>query len=84
MKPTTFKGQNIVYGKGQPEYQELPALLLPDGEVISCWELSEEEIADVIKSKCIYIKQLTFNGQLQPILPLVNLDDGIQLKYEET
>lgn len=52
---------------------------MPDGEVYSCWELSDEEIADVIKNRCIYLKQLTFNNPLQPILPLVKLEDGLML-----
>lgn len=41
MKPKEFKGQNIVFAKDQPEYQPLPALRMPDGEVITCWGLSE-------------------------------------------
>ena len=37
MKPISFKHQNIIFGKDQPEYQQLPALKLttPQGEVIS-------------------------------------------------
>lgn len=36
MKPVEFEGQNVIFGEGQPEYQPLPALLMPDGEVITC------------------------------------------------
>lgn len=79
MKPISFKGQNIVFGEGQPEYQPLPALKLPDGEVYTCWELSEEEIVKVVANKCIYFKQLTFNNPLQPILPLADLGEDIIL-----
>lgn len=77
MKPISFKGQNIVFGEGQPEYLPLPALRMPDGEVYTCWEFSDEELAAVVKNKCIYFKQLTFNQPLQPILPLVELGDDI-------
>lgn len=37
MTPIKFKGQNIVFGANQPEYQPLPALKLHDGQVITCW-----------------------------------------------
>jgi len=78
MTPIEFPGQNIIFGAGQPEYQPLPALRLPDGEVITCWQLSDEELADIQKTKCFYLSQLTFNGAVQPILPKVNLEDGIE------
>ena len=79
MQPIPFKGQNVVFGENQPQYLPLPALKLPDGEVITCWSLSDQELEDLQKNKCIYFKQLTFNGPLQPIMPLVNLEDGIEL-----
>jgi len=77
MKPIEFKGFNVTFAKDQPEYQQLPALRMPDGEVYTCWELTDEELERVIKSKCIFFKQLTFNHPLQPILPLVELGDDI-------
>lgn len=77
MKPISFKGQNVIFGANQPEYLPLPALRMPDGEVYTCWELSEEEIESVVKNKCLFFKQLTFNEPLQPILPLVELSDDI-------
>ena len=89
MKPKSFPGQNVIFGEHQPEYQDLPALVLPgnEGEVITCWELSDAEIAQVVKNKCIYFSQLVFthideNGQrklkpLQPILPMAELGDNL-------
>lgn len=82
MRPIDFAGRNVIFAEDQPEYQPLPALRMPDGEVFTCWELSDEELATVVKNKCIYFKQLTFNQPLQPILPLADLSDGIQLIYE--
>lgn len=79
MKPIPFKGQNVVFGEGQKEYQPLPALKLHDGQVITCWELSEEEILSLIDTRCIFINQLTFNSLLQPILPSVDLSEGLQI-----
>ena len=82
MEPKEFKGQNVVYGKDQPKYKPLPALRLPgdQGEVITCWEFSAEELEDIVKNKCFYLSQLTFNNPLQPIRPFVNLEDGLDLK----
>lgn len=91
MKPKKFKGQNIVFGENQPEYQPLPGLVLPgnEGEVITCWELSDAEIEQVVKNKCIYLSQLVFThinekgerqlNALQPILPMAELGDNITL-----
>jgi hypothetical protein len=82
MKPKRFNGVNVTYAEDQPEYQPLPVQRFPDGEVISCWELSEQEIETITKNKCFYIKVSTFNTPLQPILPLAELSDDIELKYE--
>lgn len=81
MKPIEFPGSNVVYGKDQFEYKQLPALALQDclGSVITCWELTDEEIEEITKTKKLYLKQLTFANPLQPILPTVDLSDGIEL-----
>jgi hypothetical protein len=79
MTPIEFTGCNTTYGIDQPEYQPLPAICLPDGTVITCWELSDRELQEVLKTKRIYFKQLTFNDPLQPILPIVDLSDFIEL-----
>lgn len=79
MKPVEFKGQNVVFGQDQPEYQPLPALRMPDGEVITCWEMTDEQLQEVIRTKRVYLKQLTFNGPLQPVMVLADLSDNIEL-----
>jgi hypothetical protein len=47
------------------------------GEVITCWEMSDEELAEVIKTKRVYLSQLTFGKALQPIRMMTDLSDGI-------
>lgn len=81
MRPIEFPGSNVVFGKDQPEYKPLPALALQDsfGSVITCWELTDEEIEEITKTRKFYLKQLTFTNPLQPILPTVDLSDGIEL-----
>jgi len=75
MKPTKFKGQNVVFGADQPEYQPLPALRLNDGTVITCWELSDEEIEVIKETKRMYASMLTFNKPLTPIFLSVDISD---------
>lgn len=79
MKPVEFIGHNVVFGAGQPEYQPLPALRTPDGQVITCWEFTDEEVERIVENKRLYFQQLTFNAPLQPILPVVELGDDISI-----
>ena len=74
-----FSGHNTVFGETQLQYQPLPALQLPDGTVITCWKLSDQEIQDIVQNRCFYLKQLIFGQQLQPILPMTDLSDGLEL-----
>jgi hypothetical protein len=76
MKPVKFKSQNIVMGENQSEYLPLPAHRSEDGIVTSCWELDDEEIAAIIKSKRIRLEQHTFNqSALQPVKLSVEMKD---------
>lgn len=71
MKPVTFDGVNIVYGEGQKECQPLPAQRKendPHGEMITCWELSPEEMEQVKETGKVWLSVYTFNQPLQPVL----------------
>lgn len=68
MEPIEFKGVNCVYGENQPEYLPLPAKKRDNGEVITCWKLSPDEIKKVQETGVIWVCMLTFNKPLQPIL----------------
>jgi hypothetical protein len=92
MIPKKFAGQNVIFAENQPEYQPLPALVVPgrEGEVITCWELSDEELKSISENKCIYLSQLCFTyidkdgiqrlNPLQPILPMAELGDNLIMK----
>jgi len=68
MKPIDFEGSNIVFGKDQPEYLPLPARILPEqGEVVTCWEVPDEDLAEIIRTGRIWLSQLTFGHPLQPL-----------------
>lgn len=68
MNPVDFEGMNTVFGVGQPQYLDLPALRCGDlqGTVWSCWELDDEDIKDIIRTRKLWVGQLTFNKPLSP------------------
>ena len=70
MKPIKFEGANVVFGANQPEYIPLPAQVLPGeyGQIITCWELTPEELETVKKTGKIWLSVLTFGQPLQPVL----------------
>lgn len=91
MKPVSFKHQNIVFAKDQPEYQPLPALRIdsPQGEVISCWKMSFKERIKVLFTGVVWLSLLSFNKPLTPSFMAVNRkevysvpEDKIQSKEE--
>lgn len=67
MKPIEFHEQNVVYAKDQPEYTPLPGHKNQDGDLVTCWELSDEEIKFIVETKQLWLKVKTFNQPLQPI-----------------
>lgn len=72
MKPIDFEHSNVTFAKDQPEYQPLPAFKADDGTVVSCWGLSFRERLKLLLTGRIWFTTLTFNGPLQPQLPMVN------------
>lgn len=76
MKPVKFPEVNATFGEGQPQYEPLPVLQFPDGQVISCWELSEK--ARVAETGQIWLSQLTFNRPLQPVFMTTDKTDLIK------
>lgn len=69
MKPVFFKQQNVVVGKDQEEYLDLPAYVdkeSPGREVISCWQLSFMERLKVLITGKIWNRQFTFGTAYSP------------------
>lgn len=75
MKPIEFPETNYVYGNDQEGVEPLPVHKFDTGEVLSCWELSPEEIEKVRETGCIWFTQQTFNMPLQPVFAAVNKSD---------
>lgn len=73
MKAVNFEEANIKIAENQAEYETLPARVYDDdiGEVISCWELSDEEVKQILKTKKIWVSMLTFRKGITPIMLMI-------------
>lgn len=70
MRLIEFPEQTVVVAKDQPEYEPLPAHQFGDreGRITCCWELTDDELAELLKTKRIWHTVMTFGGPLQPQL----------------
>jgi len=75
MKLIEFHEQTAIIAKNQPEYLPLPANISPEGIVTCCWELSDDDVAQIIKTRKIWHQILTFKKPLQPQLLLTEKPD---------
>ena len=65
MKCVEFEGVNVRIAENQPEYETIPAHH-GAGIMTFCWELSDEELAHVIKTKKIWHQVKCGHGSIQP------------------
>jgi hypothetical protein len=81
MKSIKFPGCNLEIGKGQPEYNVIHAMQMPgpEGEIIACYELTDEEIEQILRTRKIYYSRLTFHQKFQPMRLFTELSDGVEL-----
>ena len=75
MNPIKFPEHNATFGEGQPQYKPLPVHITPEGQVISCWQRSEEDKARIAETGQIWLSQLTFNRPLQPVFMTTDRSD---------
>ncbi len=77
MKPVQTPETNATYAEQQPQYLDLPVHKSEDGRVTSCWELSDEDFATVMRTRRIFLTVLTFNKPLQPQRPHVRFEERV-------
>lgn len=71
MTPIDFPETNtIILSENQPAYAPLPALYIGDsrGTCIACLEISEEELAEIVTTRKIWVTVLTFQQPFQPFM----------------
>jgi hypothetical protein len=66
-----FIGHHVVVAENQPEYQQVPALIVagpgePPGHLL-CIELDLEERVKIAEGGHVYIQLLTMGGPMTPI-----------------
>lgn len=57
----------ITFAKDQPEYTPLPALVYPDGKVLTEWTFTDEERAAIARGENVRLWVWTFGHPLQPV-----------------
>ena len=68
MKAIQFEECNVEIAKNQKEYRTLPAFVDKEiGTVTTCFELDNEELKQIRRTKKFWLTLLTFNKPLQPI-----------------
>lgn len=73
MGPIKFDGANVVFGADQPEYIPLPAFYdKENGEVVTCWKITPEELEQIKKTGVVWLSIMTFNQPLMPVLLSAN------------
>lgn len=71
MKLIEFPEQTVIYAKDQPQYNPLPAHVVPGdpgGRIVCCWQMSWRERLRVLVTGRVWHHVLTFGDRLQPQL----------------
>jgi hypothetical protein len=59
--------QSVTFAKDQPEYLPLPALVYPDGVVLTEWRLTEDERQRIARGENLRLWIWTAGRPLQPV-----------------
>lgn len=74
MSPSDFPQRNAVFGEGQAEYIPLPGYREPGlrGRVTTLWRATWRERVKFLFTGELWLQQLTFNLNLQPLIPAID------------
>lgn len=69
MIAVSFPEHTAVLGAAQDEYEPLPVHISNDAErrATMCFRLSDTEIAEIVRTRTVWLTQLTFGRFFQPI-----------------
>lgn len=66
MIPKKTDWTNIVMGEGQDHVLPCPAHKESNGDVTVAMDLTDEEVAAIVKNKTVYLRVCTYNRPMQP------------------
>ena len=71
-----------IFGSGQPEYQDLPALRHegPERNVMTRWTFTDDERKLIAAGEDLWLEQLTFGQTFQPQRPSVGVPEWTGLE----
>lgn len=67
MRSLKFEGADLAIGGTQNQYNTLHARKKPTGEVIMIFELTDEEVAEIVRTKKLVYSRLVGNSAFQPM-----------------
>jgi hypothetical protein len=79
MRPIDPPLCNVIMGKEQEEYYDLPAYA-SETKTITCWELSTDEMAEVKRTGKIYLAQYNQGNPLQPVAMALMVEDVYEVE----
>lgn len=84
MKPVSpvidgLQEQEILIAKDQPEYGTLPALKADEGYILSRWEVTDEDLANITKTRSVYLYLDVGEGPVPPM----SLETAHPIKSEQ-
>jgi hypothetical protein len=67
--PVQFPEANATLAMGQDQYEPMAVYKFRDaeGRIACCFRLSDLEIAEIMRTRTLWIQQLTFDRAFQPI-----------------
>lgn len=66
----------VVFAKDQPEYIPLPAVVYPDGKILTEWQPTEDERQRLARGEHVRLWIWTFGKPLQPVMLEVTSADS--------
>jgi hypothetical protein len=72
VSPVKFNGHNRVIGENQPGVEPLPVFIDSNAAFLTCWELTDDEIAKLMITRKVWMTQYTGGSGFQPVAMAVN------------
>lgn len=85
MIPVEFPESNAILARDQGEYEPMAVYIFGDasGRIATCFRLSDAEIEEIVRTRTLWIQQVTFGRRFQPIgLTTQRPDDLPHIHFE--